>query len=60
MTMLTQEYEREVDVKLREFADLYERLPQEGPLPLTRASKKALARLIAETYGDALRELENH
>ena len=60
MTTLTDKYEREVDVKLREFADLYEQLPQEGPLPLNRTSKKALARLIAEIYGDALRELENY
>ena len=59
MTTLTQELRNDQEVTLRDLAEVYAQLPP-GPLPVTPETIRAMAKLMAELYGDALIELEKH
>ena len=60
MTTITREFKNNQEVTLRDLAEVYAQLPTDGPLPVTPETTRALAKLISELYGDALRELEKH
>ena len=60
MTTLTREFKSNEEVTLHDLAKVYAQLPSEGHLPVTPETTRALAKLMSELYGDALKELEKH
>ena len=60
MTTLAQESKDQNNVTCQDVVAILAKFPTDRPLPDTPETRRAVVELIAELYGDALKELEKH
>ena len=60
MTTLTREFKKENDTTWGDVAELWGRLPEDRPRPVTPETIRAMTDLLATVYGDALKTLEKN